>query len=217
MDISKLIQTTEEHVRQLLSGDGSGHDWFHIERVRNVALRIGREENADLLVVELAALLHDVSDWKYAGGDEKAGPLAARQWLQAQGAESAVIDHVCTIIAELSFKGAGVPTPMSTLEGRVVQDADRLEAIGAIGIARAFAYGGSRGRALYDPSVPPMLHDSFEAYKKGSGPTINHFYEKLLLLKDRMNTATARKLAAARHVVLEQYLEEFFAEWKGER
>ena len=217
MDISKLIQNTEEHVRQLLSGDGSGHDWFHIERVRNVALRIGRQENADLLVVELAALLHDVSDWKYAGGDEKAGPLAARQWLLAQDADSAVIDHVSTIIAELSFKGAGVPTPVSTLEGRVVQDADRLDAIGAIGIARAFAYGGSRGRALYDPSVPPMLHDSFEAYKKGSGPTINHFYEKLLLLKDRMNTPAARKLAAARHQVLEQFLAQFLAEWNGER
>lgn len=215
MDQNQVIQNTEQHVRQLLSGDGSGHDWFHIERVRNVALRIGREETADLLVVELAALLHDVSDWKYAGGDEKAGPLAAKHWLEAQRTATDVTNHVCTIIAELSFKGAGVPTPMSTLEGRVVQDADRLDALGAIGIARAFAYGGSRGRALHDPSIPPLMHDSFEAYKKGTGPTINHFYEKLLLLKDRMNTPTGKRIAAERHQFMETYLEQFFAEWKG--
>jgi uncharacterized protein len=204
-------------VRGLLSGEGSGHDWFHIERVRNVALAIAREEGADLFVVELAALLHDVADWKFAGGDHEAGPRAAREWLKSLGVPQPTIDHVTTVIAGLSFKGAGVETPMSTIEGRCVQDADRLDAIGAIGIARAFAYGGHKGRAMYDPDVPPQPHASFEAYKKNTGPTINHFYEKLLLLKARMNTETGKRLAEQRHAVLEEFLEEFFAEWVGER
>jgi uncharacterized protein len=180
-------------------------------------VRIAREEKADLFVVELAALLHDVADWKFAGGDHDAGPRAAREWLMSQGVPSATIEHVADIIASLSFKGAGVETPMKTMEGQCVQDADRLDAIGAIGIARAFAYGGHKGRALYDPAMPPEPHASFEAYKKNAGPTINHFYEKLLLLKERMNTATGRRLAAERHVVLEEFLEEFFAEWAGKR
>jgi len=212
-----VIRRTTDHVRALLSDESSGHDWFHVERVRNTALRIGREEGADLFVVELAALLHDVADWKFAGGDHEAGPRAARDWLSSLGVEATVIDHVCEIIAGLSFKGAGVETPMRTLEGRCVQDADRLDALGAIGIARAFAYGGHKGRALYDPSIPPQPHASFEAYKKNAGPTINHFYEKLLLLKDRMTTATGKRLAAARHAYLEQFLDEFFAEWEGKR
>jgi uncharacterized protein len=212
-----IIQKTTDHVRGLLSGEGSGHDWFHIERVRNVALAIAREERADLFVVELAALLHDVADWKFAGGDHEAGPRAAREWLSSLGVPQATSDHVTAIIAGLSFKGAGVETPMSTIEGQCVQDADRLDAIGAIGIARAFAYGGHKGRAMYDPAVLPEPHASFEAYKNNAGPTINHFYEKLLLLRDRMNTVTGRKLAAERHVVLEEFLEEFFAEWAGKR
>jgi len=212
-----IIQKTTDHVRGLLSGEGSGHDWFHIERVRNVALAIAREERADLFVVELAALLHDVADWKFAGGDHEAGPRAASEWLISMGVPQATIEHVTAIIAGLSFKGAGVQTPMTTIEGQCVQDADRLDAIGAIGIARAFAYGGHKGRALYDPAVPPESHASFEAYKKNTGPTINHFYEKLLLLKDRMNTETGKRLASERHVVLEEFLEEFFAEWVGKR
>jgi uncharacterized protein len=212
-----IIQKTTDHVRGLLSGEGSGHDWFHIERVRNVALTIAREESADLLIVELAALLHDVADWKFAGGDHEAGPRAAREWLASLEVPQKMIEHVTAIIAGLSFKGAGVETPMSTIEGQCVQDADRLDAIGAIGIARAFAYGGHKGRALYDPEVPPQPHASFEAYKKNAGPTINHFYEKLLLLKERMNTATGKRLAAERHVVLEEFLAEFLAEWKGEK
>ena len=217
MNHSEIIQKTTAHVRGLLSGEGSGHDWFHIERVCRMALRIGREEGADLYIVELAALLHDVADWKFAGGDQEAGPRAAREWLDALGVSPDITQHVCEIIAGLSFKGAGVDTTMKTLEGQCVQDADRLEALGAIGIARAFAYGGHKGRALYDPSMPPAPHASFEAYKKSTGPTINHFYEKLLLLKNRMNTATGRRLAAERHAVMEQYLERFFAEWNGER
>ncbi len=217
IDERDIIQKTTDHVRGLLSGEGSGHDWFHIERVRNVALTIAREEQADLFVVELAALLHDVADWKFAGGDHDAGPRAAREWLASLGVPDNTIDHVVAIIAGLSFKGAGVETPMSTIEGQCVQDADRLDAIGAIGIGRAFAYGGHKGRAMYDPAVPPEPHASFEAYKKNTGPTINHFYEKLLLLKERMNTGTGRKLASARHKVLEQFLEQFLAEWAGKK
>jgi len=212
-----IIQQTAEHVRQLLSGEGSGHDWFHIERVHRTALAMAGEEQADLFVVELAALLHDVADWKFAGGDHEAGPRAARSWLELLAVPTVVIDHVCEIIASLSFKGAGVATTMRTLEGQVVQDADRLDALGAIGIARAFAYGGHKGRALYDPAVAPESHDSFEAYKKNTGPTINHFYEKLLLLQDRMNTTAGKRLAAARHDFMDRYLEQFFAEWEGKR
>jgi len=217
MDASQIILQTADRVQDLLSGEGTGHDWFHIERVRRTALAIARDEAADPFIVELAALLHDVADWKFAGGDHEAGPRQARAWLESLDVSAAAIDHVCGIIAGLSFKGAGVPTVMATLAGRCVQDADRLDALGAIGIARAFAYGGHKGQELYDPAVPPTPHDSFEAYKKGSASTINHFYEKLLLLQDRMNTATGKRLAAARHQVMEQFLEQFFAEWDGTR
>lgn len=217
MDERNIILQTAGHVRELLAGEGTGHDWFHIERVRRTALAIGREEAADLFIVELAALLHDVADWKFAGGDHEAGPRQSRAWLQSLQVPAATIDHVCGIIAGLSFKGAGVPTAMSSLEGQCVQDADRLDALGAIGIARAFAYGGHKNRALYDPAVPPTPHDSFEAYKKNTGPTINHFYEKLLLLQDRMNTPAGKRLAAARHQYMERFLEQFLGEWNGER
>jgi uncharacterized protein len=212
-----LLERTRNHVRQLLAANSAGHDWFHIERVCRVALTIGREEGADLAVVELAALLHDIADWKFAGGDDRAGPQAARAWLERHDVPPATIEQVCEIIASLSFKGAGVETPMRTIEGKVVQDADRLDALGAIGIARAFAYGGHKGRLMHDPAVPPEMHLSFADYKKNTGPTLNHFYEKLLLLKDRMNTATGRRLAEARHQYMEGYLEQFLAEWKGER
>jgi uncharacterized protein len=217
MNHCEILEKTADHVQNLLSGEGSGHDWFHVERVRNVALHIARDEGADPFVVELAALLHDVADWKFAGGDHAAGPRAARDWLTSLGVDKPIIDHVARIIAGLSFKGAGVETPMSTIEGRCVQDADRLDALGAIGVARAFAYGGHKGRALYDPAIPPQPHASFEDYKKNSGPTINHFYEKLLLLKDRINTALGKRLAAERHAFLERFLDQFFAEWEGKR
>jgi uncharacterized protein len=229
---SLILSRTADHVRELLAGDSAGHDWWHIERVRRVALTIAREEHADLFLVELAALLHDVADWKFAGGDEKAGPAAARNWLESldadhlflplplgegRGEGASTIDHVCCIIAQLSFKGAGVATPMDTLEGACVQDADRLEALGAIGIARTFAYGGWKGQPLHDPDLPPQLHGSFAEYKTNKGTTINHFYEKLLLLKDRMNTTAGKRLAQARHDFMEQYLEQFFAEWEGQK
>jgi uncharacterized protein len=213
----QVLEKTAEHVRQLLAGDSSGHDWWHIERVRAMALAIGRGEGADLYVVELAALLHDIADWKFHGGDDALGPRRAAEWLAGLDVEPAVIEHVAEIVRQVSFKGAQVATPMRTLEGQVVQDADRLDAIGAIGIARAFAYGGHAGRALYDPEVAAEGHASFEAYKKNNGPTINHFHEKLLLLKDRMNTPTARRLAEGRHQFMVDFLERFHAEWKAEQ
>lgn len=212
-----ILEATADHIRNLLAGDSSGHDWHHIERVWKTAVTIGRGEGADLFVVQLAALLHDIADWKFHGGDDTAGPRAARAWLEGFKVEEPTIDHVCEIIATISFKGAGVATPMRTIEGQAVQDADRLDAIGAVGIARAFAYGGNKGRAMYDPAVPPTPHDSFGAYKKNAGPTINHFYEKLLLLKDRMNTNVGKQLAADRHRFMEQFLEQFFSEWSGQR
>ena len=213
----EIIERTAAHVCELLSSDSSGHDWFHIERVRRTAVSIAAEERADIFVVELAALLHDVADWKFAGGDHEAGPRQARLWLESLAVEPHVVDKVCEIIAGLSFKGAGVETPMRTLEGQCVQDADRLDAIGAIGVARAFAYGGHKGRALYNPAIPPTPHDSFEAYKKNQGPTINHFYEKLLVLKDRMSTNAGHRIAAGRHAFLVQFLAQFLAEWNAER
>ncbi|HEX6750015.1 MAG TPA: HD domain-containing protein [Longimicrobium sp.] len=212
----EILARTEAHVRREMSGEGTGHDWWHVHRVRRTALRLAEEEGADPYVTELAALLHDVADHKFHGGDHTAGPRAARAWLEAAGAEPETVDHVCEIVAGLSFKGAGVPTPMRTPEGRVVQDADRLDALGAVGIARAFAYGGSRGRPLHDPDAAPEMHDSFEAYKSGAGATTAHFHEKLLLLRDRMNTAAARRVAEGRHRFMEAFLARFHAEWEGE-
>lgn len=209
----QLVDRTAAFVRSQMEGDSSGHDWWHVWRVWQNSLFISRSENADRFVTELAALLHDIADWKFHDGDDSAGPKAARAWLSEQSIDESVIDHVCEIVATVSFKGAGVETPMATLEGKIVQDADRLEAIGAIGIARCFAFGGAKGRLMHDPEDPPELHASFEDYKKKSGPSINHFYEKLLLLKDRMNTETGRKLATQRHQVLEDFLEQFHAEW----
>lgn len=209
----QIIDRTVEFVRTRMEGDSSGHDWWHVWRVWQNSLFIARSENADRFVTELAALLHDIADWKFHDGDDSIGPETARTWLSGQKVESSVIDHVCEIVATVSFKGAQVETPMATLEGKIVQDADRLEAIGAIGIARCFAFGGAKGRLMHDPDNPPELHASYEDYKKKSGPSINHFYEKLLLLKDRMNTETGLKLATQRHKVLEDFLEQFHAEW----
>ena len=213
---AEVLSRTEAHVRRAMSGEGTGHDWWHVDRVRKMALRLAAEECADPYVTELAALLHDLADHKFHGGDETAGPRAARAWLQSAGADAETIDRVCAIVAGVSFRGAGVETPMPTPEGRVVQDADRLDALGAIGIARAFAYGGSRGRPLHDPGSAPEAHDSFEAYRAGTGATTNHFHEKLFLLRDRMHTAAARRVAEGRHRFMEEYLARFRAEWEGE-
>jgi uncharacterized protein len=212
---ARVLTAAEEYARTELRHEGSGHDWRHIERVRNLARTIAREEGADPYICELAALLHDLADSKVAG-DEAMGQRRVRDWLVAHEAEPSVIERVMEIIATMSFAGGNRP-PMATLEGRVVQDADRLDAIGAVGIARTFAYGGSRGRLLYDPDIPPHEHTSAEAYHASDAPTINHFYEKLLLLKDQMNTAYARQLAEGRHAYMEAFLAEFYAEWDSER
>lgn len=211
-----IIQQTAEHVHALLEGESSGHDWWHVARVWQMARPIAQQEQVDTFVVELAALLHDIGDHKFHNGDDTIGPRMAREWLEQVGVQTGVIDHVVEIIRDLSFKGANVVTPMKTREGMVVQDADRLDAIGAIGVARAFAYGGHKGRALYDPNEAPQMHESFEQYKNSQSSTINHFYEKLLLLKDRINTKAGRRIAEQRHQFMQDYLDHFLAEWYGE-
>jgi uncharacterized protein len=215
MPPAELVSRTADHVKATLSGEGSGHDWWHVYRVWRMAKRIGQAEGADPLVVELAALLHDIADWKAHGGDSTVGPRMAREWLVSQALDASVIEHVCQIVADISFKGAGVEQPVLSLEGKVVQDADRLDAMGAIGIARAFAYGAAKGRLIHDPAVKPIEHRTAEAFLKSSGTTVNHFYEKLLLLKDRMNTATGRAVAEERHRFMEEYLRRFYEEWEG--
>jgi uncharacterized protein len=214
-DQQAIVDATATHVRQVLAGEGTGHDWWHVERVWRVARRIAQQEQVDLFVVDLAALLHDIADWKFHGGDESAGTRAARAWLEFMGVDQDTVGHVCGIVHDLSFRGANVAASMGSREGMVVQDADRLDALGAIGIARAFAYGGFRNRPLYDPGIQPQLHDSFEAYKRSEGTTINHFYEKLVLLKDRMHTPTGRQLAEERHQFMLDFLQHFFDEWEG--
>lgn len=217
MDKEEIIKQTEEHIKTELSGEGSGHDWWHIYRVWKSAIHISEEEGADLFIVQLAALLHDIADWKFHNGDDNVGPKLARGWLEKLQVDEQIVFHVCEIIKDMSFKGAGVRSFMKTKEGMIVQDADRLDAIGAIGIARTFAYGGHKGREIYNPNIRPELHDSFEKYKNGTGPTINHFYEKLLLLKDLMNTKTAKNMAEGRHAFMKQYLDRFYDECNGKK
>lgn len=216
MESEEILAAAEAFVRERLAGDSSGHDWWHIARVRNLARVIAAQEGADGFICELAALLHDVADDKIAGSEE-AGQALVRDWLDTHGVAHDTAGQVMEIITTMSFGGGNRP-PMRTLEGRVVQDADRLDAIGAIGIARAFAYGGSRGRALWDPDdAPRASYASKAAYRASASSTINHFHEKLLLLKDRMNTAYARRLAQQRHAYMLAFLDEFSAEWQGER
>ena len=214
MNKEEVIKRTADYVKTKLDGEGSGHDWWHIYRVWKTAVNIGEKESADLFVIQLAALLHDIADWKFHEGDDSVGPKLAREWLEKLDVDENIIFNVCKIIKELSFKGAGVKSKIKTKEGMVVQDADRLDAIGAIGIARAFAYGGHKGREIYNPDIKPEKHETFEQYKNNKGPTINHFYEKLLLLKDLMNTPSAREIAEERHRFMEEYLDKFFKEWE---
>ncbi|SFP10631.1 uncharacterized protein SAMN05428949_7374 [Chitinophaga sp. YR627] len=211
-----LITTTEQFVRKELAGAEGGHDWWHIYRVWKSARKIAAGEQVDMLVVELSALLHDIADSKFHGGDESIGPRKAREFLESIGAPEATIQHVVDIIVHISFKGGHNNGGFYSPELGVVQDADRLDAIGAIGIARTFNYGGFKNRAIYDPGIQPDLHMTKEQYKNSTAPTINHFYEKLLLLKDRMNTATGRQLAEERHAFMETFLEKFYEEWEGE-
>ena len=192
---------------------GTGHDWWHIDRVVKNALLIGRQEGADLYIVELAALVHDVGDHKFHDGDDSLFGGLIKEILVAEGIDDDDIVKVIDIVEQVSYKGAEVETPMETLEGKVVQDADRLDALGAIGIARAFAYGGAKNRELYNPDKKPTMHTSFDAYKNDKGHTVNHFYEKLLLLKDRMHTSSGKFLAEERHQFMKQYLEQFYKEW----
>lgn len=218
MDHATVVAKTQDFIKQKFAAESSGHDYWHMYRVWQLAKHIAvTEKGVDMLTLELAALLHDVADWKFHDGDLEAGPRAAREWLESLGIADAVITHIEDIIRNVSFKGAHVKSELTTIEGHIVHDADKLDALGAIGIARTFAYGGSAGRPMYDPAVKSEQHTTFEAYKNSTSPTINHFYEKLLLLKDRMFTDTGKKMAEQRHAVMEQFLDEFYAEWDGKR
>ncbi|WP_452599242.1 HD domain-containing protein [Pontimicrobium sp. MEBiC01747] len=211
------ISKTITFVKEQLKGAEGGHDWFHIERVYNNAMLIAKNENVDVLVVALGALLHDIADSKFHDGDETVGPKVAREFLFSINADSTVIEHVIQIIENISFKGGNVAQKFKSLELDVVQDADRLDAIGAIGIARTFNYGGFKNRTIYDPEIKPNLTMTKEEYKASTAPTINHFYEKLLLLKDRMNTKSGKKIALERHQYMLGFLEQFYAEWNGKK
>ena len=217
MDKEKIIEKTKEFVRNKLEGEGSGHDWWHIYRVFNIAISIAKTEKqeVDIFVVRLGALLHDIADWKFNNGDTDIGVKISRDFLESLNVDTEIINHVADIVKNISFKGAGEKSNMKTLEGMIVQDGDRLDAIGAIGIARTFAYGGHDNREMYNPNINPENHETFEQYKNNKGTTINHFYEKLLLLKNLMNTEVGRKYAKKRHKFMEEYLEEFYAEWNG--
>lgn len=212
MDKNLIIQKTKDFVKEKLYGEGSGHDWFHIERVYNLAKFIGEKENADLFIVEMTALLHDIDDWKFSEGTDT-NTTVTESFLTSINVANDDIYKIISIIKTMSFKGGVVDSTQSSIEGMVVQDADRLDAIGAIGIARTFAYGGSKGRQIYDPSIKPFKFTSLEQVKNEENHTINHFYEKLLKLKDLMNTKTAKEIAEKRHKFMENFLDEFYSEW----
>lgn len=215
MDTQKIIAAAEVFVRSKLAHDFSGHDWWHIDRVRNNAVTIARKENAHIFLCELTALLHDVTDEKLVC-DELQAEQQLKEWLGAQKLPSTLIDQVLEIISTMSFKGGSRP-PMTTLEGQIVQDADRLDAIGAVGISRVFAYSGAKGRPVHDPTVKPRQAMTKEEYRSGHDTAINHFYEKLFKLKPLMNTEYGRQMAEQRHTFMEQYLEQFYGEWDGSR
>ena len=212
----QIINTTILFVKNQLAHAEGGHDWFHIERVYKNALLIAEEEECDLTVVKLGALLHDIADSKFHGGDESVGPKTARTFLESQNVSEDIILHVIAIIENISFKGGNFEKKFNSKELEIVQDADRLDAIGAIGIARTFNYGGFKNRPLYNPHIQPNLNMSKEEYKNSESPTLNHFYEKLLLLKDKMNTETGKKIAQKRHDFMVTFLSQFYAEWDGQ-
>jgi len=217
MSTTNLIETTIQFVKATLAQAEGGHDWFHIERVYKNAVLIAASENCDLVIVQLGALLHDIADSKFHDGDESIGPKTARAFLESEKVAPVTIDHVIAIIENISFKGGKVERQFSSIELDIVQDADRLDAIGAIGIARTFNYGGFKNRALYNPEIEPNLTMTKDEYKNNEAPTINHFYEKLLLLKDKMNTTTGKQIAQDRHRYMEDFLEQFYAEWEGKK
>jgi uncharacterized protein len=218
MDNQAIINLTVDFVKRTLAEAEGGHDWWHIYRVWKNAEHIAKEEGGvDSLVVELGALLHDIADSKFHNGDEEIGPKTARDYLVSLGLPDSIVEHVENIVRHISFKGAIEGQKWTSPELAVVQDADRLDAIGAIGIARTFNYGGHKGRGLYDPNIKPNLEMTKEEYKNSNSPTLNHFYEKLLLLKDLMNTKTGKEIAEGRHEFMEQYLEQFYSEWEGKK
>jgi uncharacterized protein len=219
MNQGKIIQNTIEFVKTELQNSEGGHDWFHIERVFKNTILISKDEKVDVFIVSLGALLHDIADPKFYNGDETIGPKIAAEFLKKENVDSKTITHVINIIKYISFKNSLSKTgkKFTSKELEVVQDADRLDAIGAIGIARCFNYGGFKNRSLYDPEILPNLEMTKEQYKKSDAPTINHFYEKLLLLKDKMNTKTGKKIAIERHQYMEQFLTQFYNEWNGEQ
>jgi uncharacterized protein len=215
MTDTKLIDKTIAFVKEKLHNAEGGHDWFHIERVYKNSLLIAKNTDCDLTVVQLGALLHDIADSKFHNGDETIGPKTARIFLESENVSEDIIKHVVNIIENISYKGGNFEKKFSSTELDIVQDADRLDAIGAIGIARAFNYGGFKDRSLYNPEISPVTNMTKEEYKKNNAPTINHFYEKLLLLKDKMNTETGKQIAAERHRFMESFLSQFYAEWEG--
>jgi uncharacterized protein len=217
MDQEKIIANTITFVKKELKDAEGGHDWFHIERVFKNTILISREEKVGVFIVSLAALLHDIADPKFYKGDETIGPRVASEFLKKQKVSSSIIEHVVHIIKHISFKNSfdKESEKFTSIELKVVQDADRLDAIGAIGIARCFNYGGFKNRTLYNPAISPNLTMTKEQYKTSDAPTMNHFYEKLLLLKDQMNTASGKKIAAKRHDFMEMYLTQFYDEWNG--
>jgi len=214
MDHDAIVDTTKKFVRDTLKNAEGGHDWWHIHRVWINAKLIAQSEQCDILTVELGALLHDIADSKFHGGDEEIGPATAGNFLRSINIDEAVITHVQQIIRHISFKSGFDQQVFQSKELQIVQDADRLDAIGAIGIARAFNYGGFKGREIYNPEIEPNLRMSQEEYKNSTAPSLNHFYEKLLLLKDKMNTSTGKKLAEQRHAFMVTYLQQFYLECK---
>lgn len=212
-----IIDKTILFVKKKLENAESGHDWFHIERVYKNALLIAEEEKCNLIVVQLGALLHDIADSKFNNGDETVGPITARTFLESEKVDEKIISEVIKIIENISFKGGNFEKKFHSKELEIVQDADRIDAIGAIGVARTFNYGGFKNRQIYNPEIVPNLTMTKEEYKNSEAPTINHFYEKLLLLKDKMNTNTGKKLANERHLFMEVFLKQFFDEWEGSK
>jgi len=214
---ASVLQRTEQFVRDYFGKDSSGHDWWHIHRVRQNALHLAEKEGADPFTVEMAALLHDIGDYKLRSATDADARTQIASFLSSIDVESETSESIIAIVEGVSYKGAKVATNPTSLEGKVVQDADRLDAIGAIGVARTFAYGGHKGNPMHDPTETHQEHASFEEYQKGGNTTINHFYEKLLLLKDRMQTTTGKALAEERHAYMQQFLQQFYAEWEGQK
>lgn len=215
MNKAEIIKKTAEYIEKTFANSHSGHDWWHMWRVWQNAKLIGKTEVADMFIVEMGALLHDISDWKFNSRQDSESGVQAREWLTQFNLDEKTVSHICDIVATVSFKGVGVTPEMKTLEGKVVRDADRLDAMGAIGIARAFAYGGAVKRSMYDPTQNPQYSQTHQEYMSSKSHSINHFYEKLLHLKDLMRTETGKRLAEKRHKYMEEFLKEFYGEWEG--